>query len=386
MYKYTYFEDDDLREYIEHSKFNKISIHNRKLNHSIINPIKTNRLNNLIINLSISIYYCRDKHEFIKFLLDYQKLKTDYFLLQNIIKKIYTYDSYCSDYLLLKQLFRSMTDDDYLSIENNDLLYLIIKHNMVDFDLIQNYLFDNRILMDHLTNYTDEENKTLLHLVFIHRPQDFFINEFIKYININNKDNKGNTPLHYIVGRISIHHKWIDTFKCCVNIKNNECKTPLDIFINELLKNKYNVLNCDEIYLKKLIKYTNCNEHKSNNLRMLLNKYKDFNLRILKYGVNKFRYIKYTDYGIMNKIFNIVKIFIDENTPISNGIINLNLQNYNMNPIIKLLIKNGLVIPNRSNVNEKIKQYYKGYLINKIKCIHDKNIFIPDIINIICQY
>ena len=81
-----------------------------------------------------------------------------------------------------------------------------------------------------------------------------------------------------------------------------------------------------------------------------------------------------------------MKIFIDEGTPISNGIININTINSDINHIIKLLIRNGFVIHDKIKIDEKIKKYYYGYLINKKKIIYSTNYFIKDIVNIICEY
>ena len=82
-----------------------------------------------------------------------------------------------------------------------------------------------------------------------------------------------------------------------------------------------------------------------------------------------------------------IKIFIEEHTIINNKVLDqkITIKPF-MNNIIKLLIRNGLSITEKSNVNSQIKKLYKDYTRTKFKFINTLNIFIPDIANLICQY
>ena len=140
-----------------------------------------------------------------------------------------------------------------LNNRNNNIFNLCVIHNNVPlllflFEKIKNYLPSINIL-----DIKNNEGMTSLHLSCFYSYKNVSDNLLLLNCNINEKDKKGNTPLHYAVqgGNIKLAKKLI-LFGANKHIRNNEYFAPKDIAI------KSPNFSMKEIFNKKM-----CNDYSS---------------------------------------------------------------------------------------------------------------------------
>ena len=380
MSTHTYFNNDELQKIIQNSKFKniKLCIKYYKDNYSYLKQYNfdASRLLSNLINKRIRFLYINNEKinnlEFIKFLNEFVKIKINYDLMLRLIRKYHSFDT-------INYFFELMSENILINPPEY-FFFDIIKYGPNK--KILELFVENEIIFNKLKYYNLHFEENILHRICRMRPQIYLIDKLInkKDLMSNINSSNGNTPLHYLMLHNYINPNLIDKFKSQVNIKNNSGKKPLEILCSKQtgyfgIRYLFFLTNLKSIRL--LVRFTFDNETKINSIKNII---RDLNNYVL---------FPTSGYYVSNisRVYSIIKVFIEEGTIINNDILNQSeMIKPSINSIIKLLIKNGLSITKKSNVNERIKKYYKNFLKTKSRIIYNLGYFNKDIISIIIQY